>query len=123
MTEQVHIRYKALRKISPQAARMAVVEYLSTAQATKTETARVFGVERSVIYDILRKKKEGDLKDRSKAPGRVANKTPIEIEAKVLAAKKKTALGPKRLTIYLQKKYGIRIAYGTVRGIIRRNKR
>lgn len=65
------INYKSLREISPEAARRAVLDYLSSNKGNIAECARVFGVTRVTIYDIIKKKKEGNLKDRSKAPKRV----------------------------------------------------
>ncbi|MDP2960122.1 MAG: hypothetical protein Q8N71_01750, partial [candidate division Zixibacteria bacterium] len=59
------------------------------------------GLQRTVVYDILKKKKEGDLKDRSRAPLHSPYKTPDKIEDKVVKAKNQTHLGPKRLSIYL----------------------
>jgi transposase len=57
------INYKVLRKINPEAARLAVIEYLST---NISEAARIFGIQRTVVYDILKKEEEGDLEDRSR---------------------------------------------------------
>jgi DNA invertase Pin-like site-specific DNA recombinase len=49
------INYKVLRKINPEAARLAVIEYLST---NISEAARIFGIQRTVVYDILKKEEE-----------------------------------------------------------------
>lgn len=68
MPKKIHIDYKSLRKISPEAARSAVLDYLSSNKGNIAECARVFGVTRITIYDILKKSRERDLKDRSKAP-------------------------------------------------------
>ena len=97
------IDYKILRKINPEAARQAVLEYLKTNGRNIADAARVFGICRPVVYDILKKRAEGDLRDRSKAPKHQPNKTPDEVEQKVIEAKNRTRLGPKRLTIYLAK--------------------
>lgn len=58
------IDYKGLRRVNPEAARMAVIEYLKTNGGNIADTARVFGIQRPVVYDILKKEKEGNLKDR-----------------------------------------------------------
>ena len=58
---------KGLRRFNAEAARRAVLEYLK-ANANVSETARMFGITRVVVYDILEKEREGDLKDRSRAP-------------------------------------------------------
>jgi len=62
-----------------------------------------------VIYDILKKEKEGNLKDRSKRPRNSPNKTPRQVEDQVIKAKNKTRLGPKRLSFYLKKHLGLNI--------------
>lgn len=135
------IDYKALRKINPEAARTAVLQYLSSGITNISQCARAFGVQRAVIYDILRRSKtssslrdlgvedlnevEGqktnDLKDRSKRPNKLANKTPQDVEAMIISFQKQTGFGPKRLLKILRNKR-LNIPYGTLRGIIRRNK-
>jgi transposase len=82
----------------------------------------MFGINRSVVYAIMKKEKEGDLKDRSKAPKSSPNKTSSEVEDKVIDVKNKTHLGPKRLSIHLKKYYDLMVPYGTIRHILRRNK-
>lgn len=80
MNPGLQINYKELRKISPETARKAVLEYLKTNRGNIAETTRLFGINRPVVYDILGKTQEGDLKDRSKAPKHQPNKTSVEIE-------------------------------------------
>lgn len=118
----IRIDYKELRKINPEAARQTVIEYLKTNGHNIADTARVFRVNRTVVYDILAKSKEGNLKDRPKIPKHQPNKTPAKIEDKVIKAKNKTHLGPKRLSRYLKKHEGILVPPGTIRHILRRNK-
>ena len=60
--------YKALRKISPEAARQAVLQYLLSNGNNVAACAKFFGIQRISVYDIISKDKEGDLSDRSKAP-------------------------------------------------------
>jgi transposase len=115
------IDYKGLRGFNAEAARRAVLEYLKT-NPNISETARMFGVTRAVVYDILKKEKEGDLKDRSWAPKHQPKKTPVEVEDRVVAAKNKTHLGPERLSRYLQEHEGLSVPGGTIRHILRRNK-
>jgi transposase-like protein len=77
------INYHILRRINPEAARLAVIEYLSTNKGNISEAARVFGMQRTVVYDILKKKTEGDLKDHSRAPLHSPYKTLAEIEDQI----------------------------------------
>ena len=113
---------KELRKINPEAARKAVLEYLKTNEANISRTAGLFGINRSVVYNIMRKDEEGDLKDRSKVPKYQPNKTSVLIEDKVIEMKNKTHLGPKRLTRYLKRHEGVDVPPGTIRHILKRNK-
>ena len=64
------IDYKKLRKINPEAARKAVLEYLKTNKGNISQAASVFCISRCVVYNILRKEKEGDLRDRPRTPQR-----------------------------------------------------
>jgi len=116
------IDYKQLRKINPEAARKAVLEYLKTNNHNISEAASIFGINRAVVYDIIKKEKEGDLRDRSKVPKQQPRKTPIAIEDKVIEVKNRTGFGPARLSRYLKQHEGISIPAGTVRHSIRRNK-
>ena len=121
-TTRPTIDYKKLRRINPQAARQAVLEYLASVNRNVAATARAFGLTRPVVYDILRKAREGDLSDRSKAPRRQPRKTPASIEERVIAAKNLTHLGPKRLSLYLAKHEEQQLPWATIRNILRRNR-
>lgn len=74
MPRQTVIDYKKLRRTNSETARMAVLEYLSATRGNISKTARAFGIQRVTVYDILKKKAEGDLKDRSKTPKRVGKR-------------------------------------------------
>ena len=84
------IDYKELRKINPETARAAVLEYLKN-NPNISQAARMFGITRSVVYNILKKEKEGDLRDRSRAPRHQPRKTP--------AAEQDTSWTGKALTL------------------------
>ncbi|MBI2305572.1 MAG: helix-turn-helix domain-containing protein [Chloroflexi bacterium] len=116
------IDYKALREINPKTARLAVIKYLESSGGNISDTARVFGIERAVVYDILRKQQQGDLTDRSRAPKSFPRRTQPEVEERVIELKNQIHLGPKRLSIHLKKHCGIAVPYGTIRHILRRNK-
>ncbi len=121
MSSKPQISYKSLRKINPEAARTAVLEYLSSSKGNITETARVFGIQRLTVYDIIKKGQTANLLDRSKAPGLAANKTKPNIEQKIRKAAFKTGLKGKSLQKFLYERLKIKIAYGTLRGILRRS--
>ena len=122
MSPGIVIDYKQLRKIHPQAARHAVLEYLKANRGNISQAARAFGLSRPVVYDILRKQAQGDLGDRSKAPHHQPRKTPPEVEEKVIQAKNRTRLGPQRLSLWLGKYLDLAVPPGTIRHILRRNK-
>lgn len=116
------IDYKLLRSIDPVAARTAVLEYLRTNGENIKSTALTFGINRTVVYDILKKESEGDLSDRSKAPIHSPNKVSGEVEDKVIEVKNKTRMGAKKLSGYLRKHENLTVPYGTIRHILARNK-
>ena len=99
---QVTIDYKTLRGVNAEAARKAVLELLK-ADRSISKAARTFGITRAVVYDILRKDREGDLRDRSRAPKHQPGKTPAAVEDRVIELKNRTRLGPERLSRYLDK--------------------
>ena len=77
---------------------------------------------RATIYKAIRKNKTGDLKDGSKAPHRVHNKTSAEIEARILELREKTRYGPVRLKEELEALDALTLSEFTIRNILRRNK-
>jgi transposase-like protein len=115
------INYKDLRKINPETARQAVIEYLKSTNNI-SNTAMTFGINRPVVYDIVAKYNQGDLNDRPRTPHHQPRKTSPHIEAKVVEIKIKTRLGPKRLSRYLTRYESINVPPGTIRHILRRHK-
>ena len=122
MKSGIHIDYKMLRVMSSEAAREALLSYLFSNGGNISDCAEVFGISRPIVYKALRKKKEGSLKDSSRAPHNQPKKTPGDIEDKVIEFKNKTHFGPKRLSRHLKKYEGVIVPYGTIRHILRRNK-
>ena len=116
------VDYKTLRAINPAAARVAVLEYVSSTGGNISRAAGAFGIQRAVVYDIFKKHHEGDLNDRSKAPKTSPRKTSPEVEDMVIAIKNQTRLGAKRLSLHLQRYGSLTVPYGTIRHILRRNK-
>jgi len=115
------IDYKELRKINPETARAAVLEYLKT-NTNISQAAWMFGITRAVLYNILKKEKEGDLRDRSRPPRHQPMKTPSAVEDKVIEVKNRTHLGPERLSRYLLDHEGLSVPPSTIRHILRRNR-
>ena len=85
-----HLDYQELRQISPEAARRAILQVLKAHNGNVTATARNLSVSRATIYKAISKSEAGDLKDESKAPHRVHNKTSAGIEARNLELGEKT---------------------------------
>ena len=88
------------------------------------KTCRYFGVSRSTFYRCQRRYKkfgEAGLKNEKPIPINPANKTPDEIEEKVLYLRKKYHLGPIRIVWYLARYHGIRISDASVYRILKRN--
>lgn len=88
------------------------------------KTCRYFGVSRSTFYRWQRRYKkfgEAGLKNEKPIPINPANKTPDEIEEKVLYLRKKYHLGPIRIVWYLARYHGIRISDASVYRILKRN--
>ncbi|MBI4225541.1 transposase [Candidatus Roizmanbacteria bacterium] len=123
MKTGIHLEYRELRSISPQAARQAILQILSSNKGNISSTARILHTTRKTIYKALRKKKEGQLDDVSTAPNKVANKTALNIEEKVVKLKEKTNYGPLRLKDEMIATYGISVSHHTIRNIVRRNRK
>ncbi|MEA3326771.1 MAG: hypothetical protein U9R53_05615, partial [Chloroflexota bacterium] len=68
------------------AARQAVLDCLESTGGNVSRTARVFSINRCVVYDILKKQVSGDLSDRPRTLNKhQPSKKPVEIEDKVIA--------------------------------------
>lgn len=118
----IHLDYKELRGISPQAARRAILQVLNSVNGNVAECARLLHTTRRTIYKTLKKEEAGDLDDSSTAPKTVSNKTAKDIEEKVLEIKKKTRYGPIRIADELTEQHGITLSTHTIRNILRRYK-
>ena len=115
------IDYKKIRRIDPEAARQAVLDYLDSADGNVAATARAFGITRNVVYDIRNRAGQGSLADRSRRPHRQPTKTPRRIEDRVISARNRTGLGYQRLSAYLAES-GLDIPWPTIRNILKRNR-
>ena len=110
MQPGIRIDYKALRRINPEAGRRAVLEYLVSSGHNIAATARAFGITRPLVYDILANQQTGDLSDLARTRRRQPAKTDPTVEQQVVAAKNKTRLGPKRLSLDLAKYEGLQLS-------------
>lgn len=123
MIPGIRLDYQQLRNISPKAARQAILQILGSCDGNVCETARILRITRTTIYKAIRKQKEENLDDCSRAPKRIANKTASSIEEKVVAIKQKTNYGPLRIKEELFEQEGITLSHHTIRNIVRRNRK
>jgi putative transposase len=82
-----------------------------------SEAARVLGISRQTV----RRARDGGLDDLSRRPHRSPRKTSDAFEGLVVAEGKRTGFRYRRLSSYLQRKYGLVFSEDTVRAILRRN--
>ncbi|MCP4318179.1 MAG: IS481 family transposase [Hyphomicrobiales bacterium] len=88
------------------------------------KTCRYFGVGCSRFCrwrEAYRKHSDVGLVNRSPISKWHANRTPIEIEEKVLHLRSKYHLGPMRIVWYLERYHGIKISDATVSRMLKRN--
>ena len=87
-------------------------------------TCRYFGIGRTSFYrwrQSYEKYGEDGLINRPPIPKWHANRTPIEIEEKVLHLRRKYHLGPMRIVLYLERYHGIKISDATVSRMLQRH--
>lgn len=123
MNHGIPLDYQELRAISPQAARLAILQILKANQGKVALTARQLGITRRTVYKALKKKAQGDLTDTSRAAHHIHNKTNANLEEIIVSLKQKTRYGPLRLSEELEETTGMVLSPHTIRNIIRRNKR
>lgn len=88
------------------------------------KTCRYFGIGRTSFYrwrQAYAKYGEAGLVNAPPIPKWHANRTPIEIEEKVLHLRRKYHLGPMRIVWYLERYHDIKISDATVSRILKRN--
>lgn len=131
MQPGVHIDYKALRRINPQAARRAVrfaplttgLDYLASCGHNIAATARAFGItDRWSMISWLKGTKMTCAMAPEPPNGSRVRPPSLWRKERVLAAKNKTRLGPKRLSLSRAKYDALQIPWGTIRHILRRNR-
>jgi transposase InsO family protein len=88
------------------------------------KTCRYFGIGRTSFYrwrQAYAKYGEAGLVNAPPIPKWHANRTPLEIEEKVLHLRRKYHLGPIRIVWYLERYHNIKISDATVSRILKRN--
>ena len=86
-----------------------------------SQLALVFRINRTGVYDILRKEREGNLKDRSRRTCNQPRRTPDLVEDKVIEVRYGTRYEPARLSRYLKQHAASSIPSGTIRYVVRRD--
>jgi len=114
MTKLPH-SYRELKKKDPEYARECL---LRTLKETKniSQTARLWSCSKNTISLAIEKEKEGNLKDASRTPHLVWNKSSPETEEKVANYRKETGYGKRRIARDLS------LPEGTTRNILFRLK-
>ena len=110
--------YHELREVSPEKARLLVRKVLYQNKGNVTKTAKILGISRNTV----RRARDGELKDMSRAPKNIPHKTPNHLENLIVHEAKRTGFRYTRLSRFLYDRYGIAISKNTVRAILKRNK-
>ncbi len=106
--------YRELKKINQKYARMCLLRTLKQLKGNISLTARLWSCSRNTVKLAIKKEKEGNLKDKSRAPHFVWNKSSFSLEEKVKELRKKTGYGKRRIAKKLK------IPESTVRNILKR---
>ncbi|ODN30545.1 hypothetical protein A4H02_04645 [Fervidobacterium thailandense] len=105
------ISYHELRKISPQKAREVVRKVFEANNRNVSKTAKILGIARATVrravYDCL--------EDKSRRPKNSPKKLKSEFEDIIVEEAKRTGFRYRRLSTYLQKKYGLVISENTIK--------
>lgn len=118
----LQLSYQKLYQLNPLEARK---ELLKTLEQTKnlSQTARIWQTSTKVVRKWKKRfEEEGEegLKDQSRKPKTIPRKTDSRIEKIVIMEKKRTNLGPKRLSRHLKAKFNLEISHHTIRNILKR---
>jgi transposase len=116
------ISYKELYMMHPQKAREKMIEVFQQ-KGNISEVARMFHTSRNTVRKwVKRFSREGlaGLKGCSRRPRYSPRKTKPRLEKTVIAARKATGYGRRRLAFYLARDKGILLSPHTVRHILRR---
>lgn len=98
---------KALRKGSPEAAGLTVLESQKANGCSIFDAGRVAGINWPAACDIIGTQGAGDCEDRCRLPKRQLNGTPAGVEQQVVGERSTTRIRPKRLRIRLAGQEGM----------------
>ena len=122
MINGILLDYNRLRKNNTKSARQVVLEVLKDNKNNISKTAEMLNTSRHTVYKCIRKEREGNLEDKSRAPKHIHNKTDNRIEKLVIGIKKRTRYGPIRIQQELEDRHKIHMSVWTIRNIVRRNR-
>jgi len=117
--QDVILSYQTLYKADPVTARIAILEVFKQTDNI-SKTARMFGTTRKVVQLAIKKEKVGNLADLSHCRKTFSHKTPDVVEEKILALKRSTKFGYRRIAKELREKQGIPIKDSAARNVLQR---
>ena len=107
--------YHKIRKINPELAREIVREKLTTNKGNVSKTAREMGISRLTV----RRARDGDLKDKSRAPKNPKRKYSNYFIELIKTEARNTNFRYRRLSKYLYQKYSIEIPESSIKYILK----
>ena len=117
----MEVLYREIHAMNREEARKRLVDtFLTTGSLSMT--ARLWGTSRNLVRKWVKRFQEGKgLKDCSRRPHTSPRRTLMEVEQKVVEARKRTGYGRKRLAWYLVREEGLELSPHTLRHILSRN--
>ena len=109
--------HKIKMESDAKAGRILAREILERNNGDVSKAAKILGISRLTV----RRARDGNLEDESKAPKSIKNKTSFNLESIVIEEGKKTGYRYRRLTNYIYRKYALRLNENTVKAILKRN--
>jgi len=82
-----------------------------------SRTAKILGVSRHTVRRAI----YGPLEDKSRKPKTCPRKLFSELENFIIEESKRTGFRYRRLSLYLFRKYGIKISENTIKSVLKRN--
>ena len=101
--------------------RLEVIKHAKEVTGNISKTCRYFGISRQIFYkwkDRYKEHGEIGLSDQSKRPHTSPRSTPSDIVSKILYLRKNYHFGPERISHYLCRYHGIKVAQSSVHRIL-----